>query len=79
MTVKAAAQCTKDRKEWRVMVNMYLIEFNAAIFAWPVFFRTALPRSGRISAGVGCRYMLRLGQTVKRAKLLNVNAQVPGI
>ena len=35
MTVEAARQCAKDRKEWRALVHMYkLNEFHAAIFAW---------------------------------------------
>ena len=33
MTVEAARQCAKDRKEWRALVHMQLNEFNAAIFA----------------------------------------------
>ena len=35
MTVEAARQCTKDRKEWRALVHVKLYEFQAAIFAWP--------------------------------------------
>ena len=35
MTVEAARQCAKDRKEWRALVYMQLNEFHAAIFAWP--------------------------------------------
>ena len=35
MTVEAARQCTKDRKEWRALVHMQQNEFHAAIFAWP--------------------------------------------
>ena len=35
MTVEAAQQCAKDRKEWRAVVHMYLNEFHAVIFAWP--------------------------------------------
>ena len=35
MTVEAARQCAKDRKEWRALVHMQLIEFTAAFFAWP--------------------------------------------
>ena len=38
MTVEAAQQCAKDRKEWRALVHMELspgtYEFHAAIFAW---------------------------------------------
>ena len=43
-TVEAERQCAKDRKEWRAA--MKLNEFHAAIFACPVFFRTALTCSG---------------------------------
>ena len=46
MTVEAARQCPKDRKELRALVHMELNEFHAAIFVGPVFFRTALPCSG---------------------------------
>ena len=35
MTVEAAHQCGKDRKEWRALVHIKLNEFHAAIFAWP--------------------------------------------
>ena len=34
MTVEAARQCAKDRKEWRALVHMQLNEFHAANFAW---------------------------------------------
>ena len=46
MTVEAARQCAKDWKAWRALVYMSLNDFHAAIFAWPVFFRTTLPCSG---------------------------------
>ena len=46
MTAVAACQCTKDRKEWRALVRMQLIEFHAAIFAFPGVIPTALPCSG---------------------------------
>ena len=46
MTVEAARQCTKDRKEWRAQVHVYINEFHATILLGPVFFRTALPCSG---------------------------------
>ena len=35
MTVKASRRCAKDRKEWRALVQLLMILFNAAIFAWP--------------------------------------------
>ena len=31
MTVEAARQCAKDRKEWRTLLHMQLIEIHAAI------------------------------------------------
>ena len=46
MTVEAARQCAKDRKEWRALVHMQLNEFHEAIFAWPCVLWTALPCSG---------------------------------
>ena len=35
MTVEAARQCAKARKEWRALVHMKLNELHEAIFAWP--------------------------------------------
>ena len=35
MTVEAARQCSKNRKEWRALVHISLNDFQAAIFAWP--------------------------------------------
>ena len=35
ITVEAARQCAKDRKEWRALVHMALIVFHADIFVWP--------------------------------------------
>ena len=35
MTVEAVRQCEKDREEWRALVHMLNIEFNAANFVWP--------------------------------------------
>ena len=29
-----ALQCSKDRKEWRALVQMYMIEYDAAASAW---------------------------------------------
>ena len=46
MTVEAARQCAKYRKDWRALVHMKLNEFHAAIFLRPVFFQTALTCSG---------------------------------
>ena len=35
MPMEPARQCVKDRKEWRALVQMWMIVFNAAIFSWP--------------------------------------------
>ena len=35
ISVEAAQQCAKDRKEWRALVHMKLNTFHAAIFARP--------------------------------------------
>ena len=53
MMVKAARQCVKNRKEWRALEHMQLIEFHA----------TALTCSlvVIIWRAVECRYMMRLG------------------
>ena len=36
MTLEAACHFVKDRKEWRALVQMSMIEFQVAIFAWLV-------------------------------------------
>ena len=74
MTVEAARQCAKDRKEWRALAHMYLMEFHSAIFAWHCVLseHTALgswrflaPPSRAMVVitwrGERCRYMMRLG------------------
>ena len=38
MTEEAAQQCAKNGKELRALVHTKMIEFNAAIFAWPCYF-----------------------------------------
>ena len=43
ITVEAASQCAKDRKDWRVLGHMY---FTRPFLLGTVFFRTALPCSG---------------------------------
>ena len=48
MTVGAARQNVKDRNEWKALMHMFMIQFNAAIFAW-----TSLPRSCGLSSGEG--------------------------
>ena len=48
MTVEAARQCAKDRKEWRALPT-YVTESVTRTLPFllgPVFFRTALPCSG---------------------------------
>ena len=32
MTVEAGQQCVKDMKEWRALLHLWMINFNAAIF-----------------------------------------------
>ena len=46
MTVEAARQCAKDRKEWRALVLCNGMSFTRQILLGTVFFRTALPCSG---------------------------------
>ena len=60
MTVEAARRCARDRNEWRALVRMQMIEFQAAIFAW--FLCSFGPPSRALGArGVGCRFMMELG------------------
>ena len=59
---------------------MRVIDFHAAIFAFPVFFRTALSRSGGLTwRRVGCSDMMRFGQTVKGHNYWKSRAQVASI
>ena len=37
MTVEAARQCAKERKEWRALESMYMIEFHEIIFPWYLY------------------------------------------
>ena len=62
MTVEAARVCAKDRKEWRALLDMQVIELNAVIFAWPCVLSHRPPVVWWITTwrGVGCRYMMRL-------------------
>ena len=53
MTVEAARQCVKDRKKWRALVQMYLNEFLAAIFAWPCVLLDRPPALWWLSHGEG--------------------------
>ena len=53
MMVEAERQCAKDRKEWRAPVHMYLIEFHAAIFAWPCVLSDRPPVLWWLSHGEG--------------------------
>ena len=47
MTVEAARQCAKDRKEWRALVYIFkLLSLTLPFLHGPAFFRTALPLSG---------------------------------
>ena len=58
MTLEVARQCTNDRKKWRALVHMKLIELYAAILLGPVFFR---PPSRTVVVitwrGVGCGWV----------------------
>ena len=53
MTVEAARQCAKGRKEWRALVHLYLNEFHAAIFAWPCVLSDRPPMLWWLSHGEG--------------------------
>ena len=53
MTVEAAHQCAKDRKEWIALVHMQLNEFHVAIFAWPCVLSDHPPVLWWLSPGVG--------------------------
>ena len=53
MTVEAARQCAKYRKEWRALVHMELNEFHAAIFAWPCVLLDRPPVLWWLSPGEG--------------------------
>ena len=56
------------------------ISFTRPFLLGPVFFRTALPCSGGYHReGEGCRYIMRLGWTGERAKLLKIKEQVSSI
>ena len=46
MTVEAARQCAKDRKEWSPEYICNWMTFTRSFLLGPVFFRTALPCSG---------------------------------
>ena len=53
MTVEAARQCTKEWKEWKALVHMYLNEFHMAIFAWPCVLSDRPPMLWWLSHGDG--------------------------
>ena len=50
MAVDAARRYVKDGKEWRALVHISMIEFNAVIIAWHCSFG---PRSSGLSPGEG--------------------------
>ena len=59
MTVEAARQCAKYKKEWRALVHMQLNEFHAAILLEQCFFGSPSRALVVITwRGVGCRYMM---------------------
>ena len=53
MTLAAARQCAKNRKEWRALVHMQLNEFLHAIFAWPCVLSDRPPVLWWLSPGEG--------------------------
>ena len=53
MTVDAARQCAKDRKEWRSLVHLSQNEFHAVIFAWPCVLSDLPPVLWWLSPGEG--------------------------
>ena len=63
VTVEAARQCSKDRKEWRALVHMQLNEFHAAIFCLALcsFEQPSHALVVITWRGEGCRHMMRLG------------------
>ena len=56
------------------------MSFTRPFLLGPLFFRIALPCSGGYHLReVGWHYMMRLGQTMKRAQLLKIRAQISSI
>ena len=53
MTVEAACQCAKNRKECRALVHMQLNEFHAAMFSWPGVISDRPPVLWWLSPGEG--------------------------
>ena len=53
MTMEAARQCVKDRKERGALVQMVLKEFHGAIFAWPYVLSDRPPVLWWLSPGEG--------------------------
>ena len=53
MTVEAARQCEKDRKERRALIHMQLNEFHAAIFVLPCVLSDRPPALWWLSPGEG--------------------------
>ena len=47
--VEAAQQREKDKKEWRALVHMKMIEFHANIFFGPFLFSNRLPSFWRLN------------------------------
>ena len=80
MTVEAASQCPKDRKDWKTLLHMYLNEFHKP-------FSLALCSFGPPSRAlvvitwrwVGYQYFMRLGLTVKRTQLQKIKARMSSI
>ena len=77
MTVEATQQCVIYRKKRRALVHVWMIEFNAAIFAWPCVISDRPRALWWIITlkGVGYRFQMQL-ETVKRAHLLKIEEHV---
>ena len=69
MTVNVATQCAKDRTDWRALVHMKMIVWDAAIIA--LFLCSFRPASSLCLLNsrkfMGCRYMMLLKMSCKRA------------
>ena len=60
---KAARQCAKDGKEWRALMHMEILDYDAAIVSWFLcaFRPPSRPLVAELLERVGMRYMMRLG------------------
>ena len=53
MTVEAAQQCAKDRREWKALEHMQLNEFHSALFPWHCVLSNRPPVLWWLSPGKG--------------------------